>query len=108
MIYRILYNKQEIYGPNLNMAVLNPTLELELNAAGRLEFTLPVTRSETTDDDGNPIWPDSVWNNIQVFNGEIEVWDLNDAIPLFQGVFASFYTFFQDLHKNARMITCNQ
>ena len=80
MIYRILYNKQEIYGPNLNMAVLNPTLELELNAAGRLEFTLPVTRSETTDDDGNPIWPDSVWNNIQVFNGEIEVWEEEDCI----------------------------
>lgn len=80
MIYRILYNKQEIYGPNLNMAVLNPTLELELNAAGRLEFTLPVTRSETADDDGNPIWPDSVWNNIQVFNGEIEVWEEEDCI----------------------------
>lgn len=80
MMYRILYNKQEIYGPELDQAVLSPTLELELNAAGRLEFTLPVTRSSTTDDDGNPIWPDDIWNNIQVFKGEVEVYEGDDCI----------------------------
>lgn len=80
MMYRILYNKQEIYGPTLDRAVLNPTLELELNTAGKLEFTLPVMRSEARDDDGNPIWPDSIWETIQVFNGEVEVWEEDDCI----------------------------
>ena len=80
MMYRILYNKQEIYGPDLDRAVLNPTLELELNSAGKLEFTLPVTRSNSVDDDGHPVWPDDIWNSIQVFRGEVEVYEGDDCI----------------------------
>lgn len=71
MIYRILYNHQEIYGPDLDMAVLNPTLEVELNAAGKLEFTLPITREGGED---------PIWNNIQVFQGEVEVYEGDDCI----------------------------
>lgn len=80
MMYRILYNKVEIYGNDLDQAVLNPTLEVELNAAGKLEFTLPVTRSDTVDDNGNKIFPDTIWRNIQVFNGEVEVWEGDECI----------------------------
>ena len=80
MIYRILYNKQEIFGPTLDQAVLNPTLEIELNSAGKLEFTLPILRSTTEDNNGNKIYPDDIWNTIQVFRGEIEVWEEDDCI----------------------------
>jgi hypothetical protein len=80
MIYRILYNKQEIFGPTLDQAVLNPTLEIELNSAGKLEFVLPILRSTTVDDNGNKIYPDDIWNTIQVFRGEIEVWEEDDCI----------------------------
>lgn len=80
MIYRILYNGQEIYGPDLDHAVLNPTLELELNAAGKLEFSLPVLRSSNNDDEGKPIWPDDIWNTIEVFNGEVQVWEGDTCI----------------------------
>jgi hypothetical protein len=81
MIYRILYNKQEIYGPDLDQAVLNPVLEVELNSAGKLEFTLPVTRSTTIDPEtGEKEYPDDIWKTIQVFSGEIEVWEEDDCI----------------------------
>lgn len=81
MIYRILYNKQEIYGPDLDQAVLNPVLEVELNSAGKLEFTLPVTRSTTIDPEtGEKEYPDDIWKTIQVFSGEVEVWEEDDCI----------------------------
>lgn len=71
MMYRITYNGQEIYGPSLDMAVLNPVLETELNSAGSLTFTLPITRN-----DGH----DAIWESIQVFRGEVQVWEGDDCI----------------------------
>lgn len=71
MMYRITYNGIEIYGPSLDMAVLNPVLETELNAAGTLTFTLPITRN-----DGH----DAIWESIQVFRGEVQVWEGDDCI----------------------------
>ena len=75
MMYRILYNKMEVYGPDLDQAVLNPTLEIELNSSGRLEFTLPVTRSTGGND-----WPDDIWRNIQIFRGEVQVFEEDECI----------------------------
>ena len=75
MMYRILYNKQEIYGPGLDMAIIEPLLEIELNAAGRLEFTIPVTRSTALNEHS-----DGIWDLIEVFRGEIEVWEEDTCI----------------------------
>ena len=66
MIYRIVVCNGngpgiDIYGPDAEMAVLNPHLEIELNSAGSLEFTLPVENIN--------------WNIPNVFQNEIEVWE---------------------------------
>ena len=66
MIYRIVVCNgngpgTDIYGPDAEMAVLNPHLEIELNSAGSLEFTLPVENMN--------------WNVPNVFQNEIEVWE---------------------------------
>lgn len=66
MIYRIVCCSGDgagidIYGPDAEMAVLNPHLEIELNSAGSLEFTLPVENEN--------------WNVPNVFQNEIEVWE---------------------------------
>lgn len=66
MIYRIVVCDgngpgTDIYGPDAEMAVLNPHLEIELNSAGSLEFTLPVENVN--------------WNVPNVFQNEIEVWE---------------------------------
>ena len=68
MMYRITYNGEEIYTPTLEMAVLNPTLETELNSAGTLTFILP--QSHIGD----------IWNTIQIFRGEVRVWEGDDCI----------------------------
>lgn len=66
MIYRIVVcsgdgSGIDIYGPDAEMAVLDPHLEIELNSAGSLEFTLPVDNIN--------------WNIPNVFQNEIEVWE---------------------------------
>lgn len=66
MIYRIVVCSGDgpgidIYGPDAEMAVLDPHLEIELNSAGSLEFTLPVDNIN--------------WNIPNVFQNEIEVWE---------------------------------
>jgi hypothetical protein len=66
MIYRIVVcsgdgSGIDIYGPDAEMAVLDPHLEIELNSAGTLEFTLPVDNIN--------------WNIPNVFQNEIEVWE---------------------------------
>lgn len=69
MIYRIVCDGVDIYGDTVERSVLKPHLEIELNSAGSLEFTLPK-------DNEDP------WNFIGVFKNEIEVWE-NDEIIWF-------------------------
>lgn len=69
MIYRIVCDGVDIYGDTVETAVLKPHLEIELNSAGSLEFTLPPDNEDA-------------WNMIKVFRNEIEVWE-NDEIIWF-------------------------
>lgn len=69
MIYRIVCDGVDIYGDTVEKAVINPHLEIELNSAGSLEFTLPKDNEDA-------------WNFIGVFKNEIEVWE-NDEIIWF-------------------------
>lgn len=66
MIYRITCDGTDIYGPNVEQAVINPHLEIELNSAGTLEFTLPVQND--------------AWGTPEVFKSEIVVWEEDDII----------------------------
>ena len=62
MMYRIVLNETiDLYGTDENTAVLNPSLEVELNSAGTLSFTLP------KDNIG--------WDLSTVFVDEVEVWE---------------------------------
>ncbi len=62
MMYRIVYNEtMDIYGPESELTVISPSLEVELNSAGTLTFTLP------KDNIG--------WDYPTIFKDEIEVWE---------------------------------
>ena len=41
MIYRILVNDSDIYGNTQDLILISPSMEMELNSAGSLEFTMP-------------------------------------------------------------------
>lgn len=41
MIYRVVVDRYEMYTDNDDIALISPSLTIELNAAGSLEFTLP-------------------------------------------------------------------
>ena len=73
MIYRIVCDGVDLYGPDVEHSVLNPHLEIELNAAGTLEFTLPIVMG---DDDGKyqQINGD-IWRSPNVFKSEIWVFE---------------------------------
>lgn len=68
-MYRILMDGMDIYGHNAEMSVLNPSLDIELNSAGSLEFTLPVENTS--------------WATPQVFTNEVEV--IEDGEVIFFG-----------------------
>lgn len=68
MIYRICVNDEDIYGQDLNKSVLNPSLEIELNSAGSLNFTLPPEHEN--------------WTMPTVFADEVDVYE-NDEIIWF-------------------------
>ena len=68
-MYRILMDGMDIYGPNAEMAVLSPHLDIELNSAGSLEFTLPVDNVS--------------WTTPNVFTNEVEV--IEDGEVIFFG-----------------------
>lgn len=67
MIYRVVLNEvEDIYGPYLDRTILDPSLEIELNSAGTLSFTIP---------------KDNVyWDSPEVFKDEIEVWEGDQII----------------------------
>lgn len=67
MIYRIVCDGIDIYGDTIEKSVLKPHLEIELNSAGSLEFTLPPENEDA-------------WNFIGVFKNEIEVWENEEII----------------------------
>ena len=118
MIYRVLFNGVDIYGPTPDMTLLNPALETELNNSGSFEFTMPPGHSfyDVPDilmpdvevyEDNNLIWfgrPISVeknWNNEKViscegalsfFNDTIQGPSVNDNIQL--------HTFFRNVIAN--------
>ena len=69
MMYRILLDGHDIYGPNPETAVIDPHLDIELNSAGSLEFTLPVDNYD--------------WDTPQVFTNEVEV--IEDGEVIFFG-----------------------
>lgn len=66
MIYRIVYNGIDLMGSDLDNCVLDPSLEMELNTAGSLTFTLPPTHP--------------MWGEVQVFIGDIEVYEYGELI----------------------------
>lgn len=69
MMYRILLDGHDIYGSNPETAVIDPHLDIELNSAGSLEFTLPVDNYD--------------WDTPQVFTNEVEV--IEDGEVIFFG-----------------------
>ena len=97
MIYRVLFNGVDIYGSTPDMTLLNPSMELELNNSGSLEFTMPPEHSMydvpnllTSDvevyEDNDLIWfgrPISIvrnWNNEKVITCEGALSFFNDSI----------------------------
>lgn len=68
-MYRILLDGTDIYGANSEMSVISPNLDIELNSAGSLEFTLPVDNVS--------------WATPNVFTNEVEV--IEDGEVIFFG-----------------------
>jgi hypothetical protein len=67
MMYRIVLNESiELYGPTEDQAILDPQLEMELNSAGSLTFTIPPNNLN--------------WDQLDIFKDEIEVWEENKII----------------------------
>ena len=67
MMYQIEYLGEFIYGPDVKHCILDPSLEEELNSAGKLTFTIPVEN-------------EFAWKNIEVFKGEVRVYEGDDVI----------------------------
>lgn len=66
MIYRVLFNGVDIYGPTPDTTLLNPTMETELNGAGSFDFTLP---------------PDHAFYDVPtILTSDVEVYEDNDLI----------------------------
>lgn len=97
MIYRVLFNGVDIYGPTPETTLLNPTMETELNGAGSFEFTLPpghafydapsiLTSDVEVYEDNDLIWfgrPVSIvrdWNNQKTVSCEGALSYFNDTI----------------------------
>ncbi|MBO7452206.1 MAG: phage tail protein, partial [Clostridiales bacterium] len=66
MIYRICINNEDIYGTDLDNSVISPSLEIELNSAGSLNFTLPPEHIQ--------------WDKPNVFVDEVDVYEDDDII----------------------------
>ena len=67
MMYQIEYLGEFIYCPDVEHCILDPSLEEELNSAGKLTFTIPVEN-------------EFAWKNIEVFKGEVRVYEGDDVI----------------------------
>lgn len=67
MIYRILCSGNDIYGNDLDHSVLSPSLELELNSAGTLNFTMPPQHEHW-------ILPSVFKDEIDVIEGDKIIW----------------------------------
>ena len=97
MIYRVLFNGVDIYGPTPEMTLLNPSLETELNNSGSFEFTMPPGHSlydvsdillpdvEVYEDNeliwfGRPISIEKNWNNEKIISCEGALSYFNDTI----------------------------
>ena len=66
MVYRVLADGIDIFGSDTESSLLSPSLEMELNSAGSLEFTLP------------PDHPS--YDDISLMQTEIEVYEDEDLI----------------------------
>ena len=97
MIYRVLFNGVDIYGPTPEMTLLNPSLETELNNSGSFEFTMPPGHSmydvseillpdvEVYEDNeliwfGRPINIEKNWNNEKIVSCEGALSYFNDSV----------------------------
>lgn len=67
MMYQITYLNKSVYGPDEENCILEPKLDEELNSAGTFTFTIPVEN-------------EFLWNNIEVFKGEIIIYEEDDII----------------------------
>lgn len=87
MMYQIFYLGQPVYGPDVENCILEPKLDVELNSAGTLTFTVPIEN-------------EFLWNNIEVFRGEVLVYEEDDIIW--------FGRPFQIVRnwKNQKVVTC--
>ena len=73
MMYRVvLDDSQELYGLDLDAQLLNPTLEVELNSAGTLEFTLSPFHPAIKDNWDAP--PNVFSGEIDVYEGDRIIW----------------------------------
>lgn len=66
MVYRVLADGIDIFGSDTESSLLSPSLEMELNSAGSLEFTLP------------PDHPS--YDDISLMQTEIDVYEDDDLI----------------------------
>ena len=67
MMYHIEYLGRPIYGNDFEDALLDLNLDEELNSAGKFTFTIPVEN-------------EFAWNNIEVFKGEVVIYEGDDII----------------------------
>lgn len=87
MMYQVFYLDRPVYGPDIEDCILEPKLDTELNSAGTFTFTVPVEN-------------EFLWNNIEVFRGEVLIYEGDDIIW--------FGRPFQIVRnwKNQKVVTC--
>ena len=87
MMYQVFYLGQPVYGPDVKNCILEPKLDVELNSAGNFTFIVPVEN-------------EFLWNNIEVFKGEVVIYEEDDVIW--------FGRPFQIVRnwKNQKVVTC--
>lgn len=67
MMYNVTYLGKPVYGTDEENCILEPKLDEELNSAGTFTFTVPVEN-------------ESLWNSIEVFNGEVIIYEEDEVI----------------------------
>ena len=87
MMYQVFYLGLSVYGPDVKHCILEPKLDMELNSAGTFTFIVPVENK-------------TLWDSIEVFNGEVVIYEGDDIIW--------FGRPFQIVRnwKNQKVVTC--
>ena len=67
MIYKIKMNGLNVYGSTVDTTLLSPSLDIELNAAGSLEFTMPYTHMNYND-------PRIMTTDVEVYEEDELIW----------------------------------